>query len=388
MIVESHPLPKLITDPTDIQRCAEHFDSRGIDHVCQQKVYKKMLTNEEKTALVLEAIDRIEGTCGTLRSLIQDMSSGKTTTSSRKSNTSRTSNISSSTSQPTKASSTTAASPSAPQKNRGLSAVSLPASELGDTPNVDDANWPLAIEPHLITPADADDSEKQFRAIHVVGIIEQTFGFNLNGSNVLDYGCYEGHVSAEMATKAAKVVGFDIHKSWVDPRLDNLKLTTDPNELISNGPYDYIILYDVLDHLETEDPSEVLKNLRKLLSPGGKIFCRCHPWTAKHGSHLYEQCNRAYIHLALTPDEMAQRSLKLDHNLRLTKPMAAYTGWFQKAGLQLIKKKITSEQVPEYFSDELLERIIKVSWGGKIDKSRALKIMANQFCDYVLGCAE
>lgn len=338
-----------------------------------------MITDREQKRLLIEAIGRIEGACQTIRSLLEAPSPTAPQVPKSPSTPSVGATTSSGPSpkpkpQPTKS-----------KRAKYASAESLPAAQLGPTPDINDDNWPFAIQPHLIVSSEADDAEKQFRALQVVGIL----GLDFTDTTTLDFGCGGGHVAKEIAGQAKKVVGYDIKEDeiWKDKAGDNLILSTDNAHVIDNAPYDRIILYDVLDHLQNEDPVEVLDKLRSILAPDGQIFCRCHPWTSKHGSHLYEKVNKAYVHLVLTPDELAQAGYVPEYNLRLVKPMAAYNNWFESAGLQIQNRKVTQDAVPEFFihHGEILDRIRKVTWGGKLDRDQALKIMSNQFVDYLLG---
>ncbi len=332
-----------------------------------------MLTDKEQKRLALEAIERIEGTCQTLRSLL-----GEETPTSKP-------QIGAGVAKPSGSPKPKRSHSTSARKAKYAIAESLPATSLGPLPDITSEDWPFAIQPHPIVSSGADDAEKQFRALQVVGVL----GLDFTDTTTLDFGCGEGHVAKEIATRATKVVGYDLKNDngWdgkISDSADKLLLTSDDAQIERNGPYDRIILYDVLDHLEGLNPLEVLDRLKALLAPGGKIFCRCHPWTAKHGGHLYEKLNKAYVHLALTPDELVQAGYAPDYNLKLIKPLAAYNNWFDLAGLKIEDRKVTQDPVPEYLHGPLLERITKVTWGAKIEPEQALKIMSNQFIDYLV----
>lgn len=234
--------------------------------------------------------------------------------------------------------------------------------------------------PHMII-TNRGPSEKQFRALQIARILG-----NFENQTVLDVGCDEGYVSHELGHQAKKVVGYDIRESANWQRLTSgiVSFTTDRN-LVELNKYDSIILYDVLDHLEGEEPIKFMIWLHSLLAAGGTIFVRTHPWTSKHGGHLYENGhNAAFIHLAMTPDELIQAGINIPPNLRLNRPMAAYDHFFREAGLKVDKRKGHVEPVDPFFSNELLDRIIKITWKGSIDREEALKIMSNSFIDYNL----
>jgi 2-polyprenyl-3-methyl-5-hydroxy-6-metoxy-1,4-benzoquinol methylase len=213
----------------------------------------------------------------------------------------------------------------------------------------------------------------------------------LEGKTVLDCGCGEGYNAREMTNSAAKVVGYDIKEdpNWPGRSKDNLILTTEKPMVTSSAPYDVVVLYDVLDHLQGEDPEAFMQWISSMVVSGGRIFTRTHPWTSKTGGHFYETANKAWLHLALTPDELAKAGLTTkEPNLRIIRPMAAYELWFKNAGLTVEDKQVKAEEVDEWFTrnehNSLLQRIIKVTWAGTVDETVARRIMSNQWIDYLL----
>lgn len=224
--------------------------------------------------------------------------------------------------------------------------------------------------------------EKKYRALQIVGML----GIPVSGRRVLDCGCGEGYVTAELAEQAELAVGYDIenNSNWGSFEQENLILTTDTDKVESNGPYDLILLYDVMDQLKGADPVAFLKWLKSQMTDNGQIYIRTHPWTAKHGGGIYDQINKAYVHLALTTDELIKAGIKPAHNLKISRPMAAYEKWFIDAGLNIESRNIEAELPGDYICDHLIDRIVKLTWGGAIDPEQAIKIMANQFIDYHL----
>lgn len=272
-----------------------------------------------------------------------------------------------------------------PQKasptNKYAVASSLSADLLGPTPNVDSDAWPLAVPVHMIVNND-DPMIKQFRAIQVIGIM----GVPLSGLRVLDFGCGDGYISQEMAATSDRVVGYDTktHKYWSNHKAGNLTLTTDINEVTANAPYDLILGYDVFDHLENADLDNAVKFIHNSLTADGRAFFRFHPWTARHGSHLYDKLNKAFVHLVLTPDELAQRGLIPEYNVKIVRPVATYDSLITKNNFSILKRKGYTEEVESFFDDNLVERINKVCYRGKADKEAIKKIMGLQFIDYTV----
>jgi 2-polyprenyl-3-methyl-5-hydroxy-6-metoxy-1,4-benzoquinol methylase len=263
-------------------------------------------------------------------------------------------------------------------------AQSLPTRELPPLPDINSEKWPEAVPGHLIVPEDAPDTEKQFRAIQIANMLPE-----LNDKKVLDFGCGTGHVTVEIATRgAAKAVGYDIKESEFWANAEKAEFVTSRDKAAAYSPYDIILVYDVFDHMTNEDPAEVLAWLSHNLAGNGQMFVRVHPWTSRHGSHSYEKVNKAYVHLALTAEEMAKASIPSAQCLQLNKPLAAYESWIRYAGLKVVKREIHSEDVESFLSGTQQKRIIGIVWGGKQTDDAAKKVLSNQFIDYVLEPAQ
>lgn len=254
---------------------------------------------------------------------------------------------------------------------------------LGPLPDLKDEAWPAALPAERFV---ANEAAKQLRACQIMDTIAMPF----EDKTILDFGCGEGHVAAALAEEAQMVVGYDKERpdSWDGMTRGNLIFLSDFATVKTHAPFDIIILFDVLDHMAEGQHVETLTKLGKMLADGGKIFVRTHPWTARHGGHLYEQMNKAFLHLALTDAEMDSLGLKPEAGTRVIHPMATYEQWFHHAGLAVESKQpIRGEELERYFSGPLFDRILKITWAGKIDEDRARKIMVNQFIDYWLTAA-
>ena len=248
-------------------------------------------------------------------------------------------------------------------------------------PNFKSKEWPEAIDKDMIINDD-DLSEQKFRALQIVNHIP----VSVQGLKVLDFGCGNGLTASEYASLADLAVGYDVKANniWDECNDDKLILTTDYDEVIKNGSYDLIVMFDVLDHIVGEDPSTIVRMAASLLSDTGTIFVRTHPWSSRTGGHIYNQHNKAFLHLALTPNEMAKYDIDIEPNLKLVRPMAVYESWFSKNNLKIVSKKAKSTPIDPFFNDEIMDRIIKINWGGKVDVDTAKKIMSNHFIDYQL----
>lgn len=241
-------------------------------------------------------------------------------------------------------------------------------------------HWPEAVPGDLICDQ-ASDADKIERAEGILGMMVPT----LKGKSFLDFGCGEGHVAVE-ATKRTdeSVVGFDITPQgdlWDNSQI----LTTDFAKVVEQGPYDVILIYDVIDHMECE-AQKVTEQLKEILAPKGKIYLRAHSWCSRHGAHLYHQINKAFVHLVFTRDELEQMGydLELYPTRKVIYPVATYRQMFSDFEIENISQN--KQPVEEFFAKNMMVRNrIQKSWeSGKFPQYQ----MEQSFVDMVLSIPE
>jgi 2-polyprenyl-3-methyl-5-hydroxy-6-metoxy-1,4-benzoquinol methylase len=263
-------------------------------------------------------------------------------------------------------------------------AESVPTQNLGPRPQFNVAEWPKAVLDSLIVK---DEATKDLRAAQIATSLADYY----RNKRVLDFGCGDGRTTVAFAKEAAHVVGYDPNEKALSlaQQGSNYKWRWSKDQfLAARDTFDFIVLYDVLDHLVGDDPHSAMLWVRELLAPGGSVYLRCHPWTSRHGSHLYEAgVNKAFLHLTMTPAEMVDAGLPRLPNVRIARPLATYQAVFKAAGFEIREKRVQPEPIETFFGGELLKRIIDVTWGGKASKEEALKIMTNSFIDYDLVAA-
>jgi len=158
--------------------------------------------------------------------------------------------------------------------------------------------WPLEVPSSLIvnTP---DQARLRARSIvHSYGLQ------NFKGKKFLDFGCGTGECVTEAAKMGVEAFGFDIRKQWPD---DTTNITTDIKDINTHSPYDIVALYDVLDHAANRvKAQEIMNRVARVCGPETIVRVRCHPWTSRHGAHLYESINRAYAHILLSEETLAK----------------------------------------------------------------------------------
>lgn len=252
--------------------------------------------------------------------------------------------------------------------------------------------WPAAVNPNLICDINKE-SDKIERAR---GIIDLMIEEDLTGKKFLDYGCGEGHTVIEAANDGAIAVGYDINQNFKN-LTNSAVLTNDYNLVVEKGPYDVILLYDVLDHAEFDDhpsirprlpladePTRILTNCYNLLVPGGTIYLRCHPFTSRHASHLYSYgLNKALINLVFNEEELKQLAgdRPIMKTNKVVKPLATYRQWIEESGFKNPEEKIMKDQVEPFFkTPTIVDRILKNTGHTSFPEFQ----MQQSYVDYVI----
>ena len=204
--------------------------------------------------------------------------------------------------------------------------------------------WPSAIETVLICNSEEDIEDR------ADSILEQFIKTSLKRSKFLDFGCGDGYVAQQAANHGAQIsVGFDVVQGTKNPwnsSSENSLFTTNFAEVEKHGPYDVILLYDVLDH--AEDPVEILRKVNALSKGTTLIKIRCHPWTARHGGHIYKELNKAYAHLMLNKEELQTLGCNIeDFPTKVTTPLITYKKWFTESNLHIVKEDVTKDVLPD-----------------------------------------
>lgn len=238
--------------------------------------------------------------------------------------------------------------------------------------------WPPAVPGHLLrVPSEQDQINR------ATAVLDMTLTGSLDGMNFLDYGCGEGYITASVLKRGVvSTTGYDIAESptWKNhPK--NAFFTTDRKSL-SKSAYDCIFLYDVLDHVH--DPVDLMNHVKSLLKPTGLVYIRCHPWCAKHASHLFKQgLNKAFIHLFLSWEELSASGYDQVFTRPEIDPIRAYHYWFHP--FKIVKETFQKSPLSDFF---LVPDFKQLVWDQqKIPNDRRegfLKDMEVEFVDYIL----
>lgn len=224
-------------------------------------------------------------------------------------------------------------------------------------------NWPEAVEPELI--CDENDKNELLEASN--GVLNSVVSEYLKDMTVLDIGCGPGCLSvATLNQHPSKVVAYDIkeHAFWDSLKMDypSINFTTSMDVVQEEGPYDIVIMHDVIDHI-IGDPVRILKDISDVMDKQGKLFVVCHPWCSRHGSHIYKKLNKAFVHLVLDETELMRLyGIQMDHVINVIYPLKQYEEWFSEAGFKILDKSPKFTKVETFFKNNKLNKRIMKNW--------------------------
>ena len=204
---------------------------------------------------------------------------------------------------------------------------------------LEDAEWPEAVVTDSICNSDNKIQER------AQNILDYFIPEPLENKKFLDYGC--GNASTlEVARRknASFAIGYD-------PYSNENGVEKDLGIIKSHGPYDVILVYDVLDHLENISPVEALKQVKKLLSTNGTIYLNNHPWCSRHGGHLYKAKNKAFMHMVFDEVELTRMGGYAPDcsTLHILKPLEEYRLWIAEADLEVVSEMVIRDKVEPFF---------------------------------------
>lgn len=217
--------------------------------------------------------------------------------------------------------------------------------------------WPEAIDNEYIV-----HSAKEEKVHRGAAILRSLVNVDIIGAKILDFGTgdgYVGYVAANLFSPE-HVTAYDIKENnWDELRGEYISFTTKWEEVAQKGPYDIIILNDILDHASDVD----FEKIRAVKSEAGRIFVRCHPWCSRHGAHTHESINKAFAHLVFTEEELYSLGIISTPVQMLLDPIKAYKKLFQDAGLSILRENIIRRDVEFFFIQNApVLRRIKEKW--------------------------
>lgn len=238
--------------------------------------------------------------------------------------------------------------------------------------------WPEAVPQSLMVKDHKDIRQRSYSIIgYYVG--------DLEGKRFLDFGCGDGSCVSAATNIAKEAWGYDIkrHSDW-----ENRNCSDDIDYIIDKGPFDIIMLYDVIDHITESLFSDTINKIRHLCNKHTQILVRCHPWSSIHGGHLYNKANKAFLHW-FTPDEDYESWCEYGTNI-LTYPLDYYGSIFNNAGLivrSIQENFISNPKLADIMlSEDVIHYILHRKYQGvKFTADSYFPSIHREYIDYVLS---
>jgi len=226
-------------------------------------------------------------------------------------------------------------------------------------------DWPLAIDSNMIYRKE-DEKDGIGRA---VAIIDAFIPINLIGKRFLDFGADKGFLVREAKKQGAKVsVGYDITPSE--------DVTDNWDQVIENGPYDVVMLYDVLDHTE-KPPADIMNMISQVTTNVTSIFVTVHPWISRHGGHSHYKSNKAFSHLFSGDETVYCRKNISD--------FGTYKTIFEENGFIIQNCGTRTDPVDDFFFQRpTLNKIVELANKFECSLQQLVWKMRNSFYDFVL----
>lgn len=242
-----------------------------------------------------------------------------------------------------------------------------------------DKNWPLAVtESNLIK----NERSKWVRA----NLISSSMGDIQEP--ILDFGCGDGHLTMIIKNKEKTVYGYDhvYRPSWEkffdEPEIELKSTFINDLDELSDIKFGSIIMYDVIDHIERDSVTDVLDKVHSMLKDDGRLYISAHPFSSINGGHIYEEHNKAYLHMLL-PDDELEKCAGYVPNIKVVRPNAQYQKFF--AGrFNIEDKELVVNELDKWVVDNILDPIY-VRWYRNASREQVKKILEINRINYVLS---
>lgn len=234
---------------------------------------------------------------------------------------------------------------------------------------------------------------------------EQTIKFYLEHStvdemfkdkDVLDIGCGAGGKSLYYLSKGAKsVTGIDVVEKYKEESESLAKelgligfefVCGDASATdFKNDSFDTIIMNDAMEHVD--NPSGVLKEIYRILKPGGKLYVNFPPYNHPFGAHLSDSIGIPWVHVFFSEKTLIKSykelvSDKPDKDMRINFRISKkengeeYFSYINKMSIKRFNKLVSDSKFNcEYYAEVPLRNFLKPFCKNKITKEFAVKMV-------------
>jgi len=155
--------------------------------------------------------------------------------------------------------------------------------------------------------------------------------FGCQSGKILDAGCGEGVLVEKYAQQGWDITGVD--KNYASEYVQEGSITDLPFE---DSSFDTVMALDVLEHLQYPEQGQALKQIKRVLKPGGVIIFSC-PNLAHFTSRLKLMFRGRLLRTASVSHHPGDR------------PMIEYQEIFEKMGLEIVERHGIFPTIPPIY---------------------------------------
>ena len=167
-----------------------------------------------------------------------------------------------------------------------------------------------------------DDSYADYRSDQSQTVIDAAARFDvpIKDKVVLDLGCYDGAITVGyLAAGAARVIGVDIDEKAVATAKEQrgsenceFHVGTIEGLPLDDNSVDSIVCYDVFEHVECPEP--ILKEVYRVLKPGGKMLIGTWGWKHPYAPHLWSTMPVPWAHVFFSERTVLRTCRRVYHS--------------------------------------------------------------------------
>ena len=157
-----------------------------------------------------------------------------------------------------------------------------------------------------------EDAYAEFRLQQIDLVLDaaKRYGVSIEDKIVLDLGCFDGAISVGYLEKGArKVIGVDIDEAAVAKAKElrgsdtaEFYASTIDGIPLPDESVEVILCYDVFEHVER--PPEMLKEIKRILKPGGRMLIGTWGWKHPFAPHLWSTMPVPWAHVMFSERTM------------------------------------------------------------------------------------
>lgn len=218
---------------------------------------------------------------------------------------------------------------------------------------------------------ETEDAYNEYR-LTLKGIVTEAaerYNVEIKDKIVLDLGCADGSISIGYLDYGAKhIIGVDIDPVAIAKAQE--KYTTDKSEFhlssvesipLEDNSVDTILCYDVFEHVEK--PETILKEVRRVLKPGGQMLVATWGWKHPFAPHLWSTMPVPWAHVFVSEKTLLRTCQRVYESDWYT---PTYHDYDEDGNLKVDKYKY--DKIPtDYLNKYLVKDFVRVFNNSKLD---------------------